>query len=80
MSRYTAVRLKKRGTFVDVTQKLTVCQKMGHLAPYFFVREIKSDVKESMLGMGIKWRRCEKKMEHDKLISICLCEMCFPWR
>jgi len=35
MSRYTAVRLKKRGTFVDVTKTLTVCQKMGHLASYF---------------------------------------------
>jgi hypothetical protein len=78
MSRYTAVRLKKRGIFVDVAEKLTVCEKMGHLASYCFVREIKSDVKESMFGMEINWK--SEKMEHNNLISICLCEMCFPWR
>jgi hypothetical protein len=60
MSRYIAVSLKRRGTFVKVTKTFTVCQKIGHLALYFFGREIKSDMKESMLGMEIKWRRVEK--------------------
>jgi hypothetical protein len=32
MSHYTAVRLKEKGTSVDVTKILTVCNKMGHVA------------------------------------------------
>jgi hypothetical protein len=32
MSHYTAVRLKERGTSVDVTKILPVCNKMGHVA------------------------------------------------
>jgi hypothetical protein len=56
MSRCTAVRLN-----VDVTKTLTVCQKWGILHLKFFVREIKSNMKESMLEMEIKWRKGAKK-------------------
>jgi hypothetical protein len=48
-----ATRYEMDGSFVNVTKIITVCQKMAHLASYFFVREIKSDMKEKVC---LQWK------------------------